>query len=77
MPVRTRPAPTQPVFEVNDKPEVLNDAYNRILGKGGDKILPEEIKWLAVTHKSFDHGRRGFNDRLAFLGGFTIGAKKR
>lgn len=25
-------------------------------------------QWLAVTHKSFDHGRRGFNDRLAFLG---------
>jgi large subunit ribosomal protein L15 len=25
-------------------------------------------QWLAITHKSFDHGRRGFNDRLAFLG---------
>jgi len=25
-------------------------------------------QWLALTHKSFDHGRRGFNDRLAFLG---------
>lgn len=25
-------------------------------------------KWLALTHKSFDHGRRGFNDRLAYLG---------
>lgn len=25
-------------------------------------------QWLAVTHKSFDHARRGFNDRLAFLG---------
>jgi len=31
-------------------------------------VLPEEIKWLAVTHKSFDQGRRGFNDRLAFFG---------
>ena len=31
-------------------------------------MLSEETKWLAVTHKSFDHGRRGFNDRLAFLG---------
>lgn len=30
--------------------------------------MPEEIKWLAVTHKSFDHARRGFNDKLAFLG---------
>ncbi|KAJ8125564.1 hypothetical protein O1611_g8075 [Lasiodiplodia mahajangana] len=31
-------------------------------------MLPDELKWLAVTHKSFDQGRRGFNDRLAFLG---------
>ena len=31
-------------------------------------MLTEETKWLAVTHKSFDHGRRGFNDRLAYLG---------
>lgn len=27
-----------------------------------------KVQWLAVTHKSFDHARRGFNDRLAFLG---------
>ena len=25
-------------------------------------------QWLAITHKSFDHARQGFNDRLAFLG---------
>lgn len=25
-------------------------------------------QWLALTHKSHDHGRRGFNDRLAYLG---------
>lgn len=31
-------------------------------------MLSEEIKWLAVTHKSFDQGRRGYNDRLALLG---------
>ena len=31
-------------------------------------MLSDETKWLCVTHKSFDHGRRGFNDRLAFLG---------
>lgn len=24
--------------------------------------------WLCVTHKGFDHGRRGYNDRLAFFG---------
>lgn len=39
-----------------------------MLGPGGDKVLSDEVKWLAVTHKSFDHGRRGHNDRLAFLG---------
>lgn len=31
-------------------------------------MLSDEVKWLAVTHKSFDHGRRGFNDRLAYIG---------
>ncbi|KAK3066442.1 hypothetical protein LTS18_001719 [Coniosporium uncinatum] len=39
-----------------------------MLGNGGEKVLTDEVKWLAITHKSFDHGRRGFNDRLAFLG---------
>jgi len=68
MPVRTRMRATDQRFEVNDKPEVLDQAYTRMLGKGGDAMLPEEVKWLAVTHKSFDHGRRGSNDRLAFLG---------
>jgi dsRNA-specific ribonuclease len=42
--------------------------YIRMLGQGGDSMLSDEVKWLAVTHKSFDHARRGFNDRLAFLG---------
>jgi len=42
--------------------------YKRFLGPGGDKLLPEEIKWLAITHKSFDQGRRGFNTRLAYFG---------
>lgn len=56
------------VFEVNTNPRKLDDAYIRFLGQGGDKMLSDETKWLAVTHKSFDHGRRGFNDRLAYLG---------
>jgi large subunit ribosomal protein L15 len=42
--------------------------YNRLLGRDGEKMLPEEIKWLAVTHKSFDYGRRGFNTKLAYFG---------
>lgn len=67
-PFRVRPLPRGPVFKVNEDPRKLDDAYNRMLGQGGDKMLTEEVKWLAVTHKSFDHGRRGFNDRLAFLG---------
>jgi len=68
MPIRVRSRGTDPAFRVNDKPEILDQAYTRMLGKGGDAMLPEEVKWLAVTHKSFDHGRRGSNDRLAFLG---------
>jgi large subunit ribosomal protein L15 len=52
----------------NTDPERLDAFYIKFLGRGGDKVLTEEIKWLAVTHKSFDQGRRGFNDRLAFFG---------
>jgi large subunit ribosomal protein L15 len=53
---------------VNSSPAKLDEALVNFLGIGGDRLLPEELKWLAVTHKSFDQGRRGFNDRLAFLG---------
>lgn len=31
-------------------------------------MLSEEVKWLAITHKGFDQGRRGFNDRLTNMG---------
>ncbi|KAL4883028.1 ribonuclease-III-like-domain-containing protein [Aspergillus karnatakaensis] len=55
-------------FPVNQNPAVLNQFYIDFLGEGGDQVLSDEVKWLAVTHKSFDQGRRGFNDRLAFLG---------
>ncbi|KAJ5573489.1 uncharacterized protein N7459_007916 [Penicillium hispanicum] len=58
----------RPPFRTNSNSAVLDDFYVRLLGPGGDQVLPEELKWLAVTHKSFDQGRRGFNDRLAFLG---------
>ncbi|KAL4967723.1 mitochondrial 54S ribosomal protein mL57 [Aspergillus stella-maris] len=57
-----------PDWPVNDDPKLLDQFYIRFLGEGGDKVLTDEVKWLAVTHKSFDQGRRGFNDRLAFLG---------
>ncbi|KAL4862301.1 hypothetical protein BDV12DRAFT_178981 [Aspergillus spectabilis] len=55
-------------FPVNNDPQLLDRFYIDFLGEGGDKVLSDEVKWLAVTHKSFDQGRRGFNDRLAFLG---------
>ncbi|KAI9676378.1 MAG: hypothetical protein M1817_000535 [Caeruleum heppii] len=55
-------------WTVNTDPTKLDRMYVRLLGRGGDAMLTEEVKWLCVTHKSFDHGRRGFNDRLAFLG---------
>lgn len=54
--------------DVNKDPKRLDDMYVRFMGRDGPKLLSEETKWLAITHKSFDHGRRGFNDRLAFLG---------
>ena len=54
--------------DVNKDPRKLDEMYISFLGNGGESMLSDETKWLAVTHKSFDHGRRGFNDRLAFLG---------
>ncbi|KAI3321830.1 RNase III domain-containing protein [Xylariaceae sp. AK1471] len=60
--------PARSRFKVNNDPNKLDDALNSFLGRDGERLLPEELKWLAVTHKSFDQGRRGFNDRLAFLG---------
>jgi len=67
-PIRTRPLPQGNDFKVNEDPRRLDEAYVKMLGNGGEKVLTDEVKWLAITHKSFDHGRRGFNDRLAFLG---------
>jgi hypothetical protein len=64
---RLRPEGVTPL-KINSDPQKLDQVYIRFLGKDGDKMLKEETKWLAVTHKSFDHGRRGFNDRLSFLG---------
>lgn len=68
-PFRVRPQPYRPdEFRINTSSEILDEVYVNVLGKGGEEVLTEEVKWLAVTHKSFDHGRRGYNDRLAFLG---------
>ncbi|KAH7079726.1 RNase III domain-containing protein [Paraphoma chrysanthemicola] len=67
-PYRIRPQARGGVYKVNEDPRRLDDAYIKMLGPGGDKLLGDEVKWLAVTHKSYDHGRRGFNDRLAYLG---------
>ncbi|KAH3905479.1 hypothetical protein HBH56_218300 [Parastagonospora nodorum] len=67
-PYRIRPKAKGGVFKVNEDPRRLDEAYIRMLGPGGDELLGDEVKWLAVTHKSFEHGKRGFNDRLAYLG---------
>lgn len=56
------------IWSVNNDPKKLDEVYDRLLGPNGSRLLPEELKWLAVTHKSFDQGRRGFNDRLALVG---------
>lgn len=65
-PITTRP--NREPFVCNSDPATLDEAYNNLLGPGGSSLLTEETKWLAITHKSFDHGRRGFNDRLSFYG---------
>jgi large subunit ribosomal protein L15 len=60
--------PRRKIWSVNQDPKKLDAMYSRLLGPGGDRLLPDEIKWLAVTHKSFDHGRRGYNTKLAYFG---------
>lgn len=72
-PAMKAPYPTyrkdpEKAWECNSDPERLDQFYTKFLGRGGDTVLTEDIKWLAITHKSFDQGRRGFNDRLAFFG---------
>lgn len=64
--------PRRSVWTTNEDPKKLDRFYERFLGS--PEMLPEELKWLAVTHKSFDQGRRGFNDRLAYFGGFYSGS---
>ncbi|CAM1507837.1 Fc.00g046850.m01.CDS01 [Cosmosporella sp. VM-42] len=64
--------PHNKVWVVNNDPKKLDEVYDRLLGVGGSRMLPEEVKWLAVTHKSFDQGRRGFNDRLALMGRMAL-----
>jgi large subunit ribosomal protein L15 len=67
-PLNVTKVPSRSIWKVNDDPTKLDQMYIQFLGRDGARMLPDEIKWLAVTHKSFDQGRRGFNDRLAFLG---------
>ncbi|KAJ4286861.1 hypothetical protein N0V88_007873 [Collariella sp. IMI 366227] len=64
--------PSRTVWTNNEDPAKLDAVYNRLLGPKGEKMLPDEIKWLAITHKSFDQGRRGFNTRLAYFGRLII-----
>jgi large subunit ribosomal protein L15 len=67
-PFPTRIKDPEKAWESNSDPILLDDFYITFLGRGGENVLTEEVKWLAITHKSFDQGRRGFNDRLAFFG---------
>ena len=68
MSIRIVKDPRRTIWHVNDDPALLDAMYNRFLGPNGDRMLPDEVKWLAITHKSFDYGRRGFNTRLAYYG---------
>jgi large subunit ribosomal protein L15 len=67
-PFQVQPRDPLKAFKCNSDPEKLDAMYIRIFGRDGRDVLTEEVKWLAVTHKSFDQGRRGFNDRLAYFG---------
>ncbi|KAL1902437.1 hypothetical protein Sste5346_001418 [Sporothrix stenoceras] len=67
--------PRRSVWVVNEDPARLDRMYERLLGSQLTRNMPEELKWLAVTHKSFDNGRRGFNTRLAFFGRMILAAE--
>lgn len=67
-PVRSKPPVLNNEYKVNESQQRLDEVFQNVLGGNGHRMLPKEIMWLAVTHKSFDHGRRGYNDRLAFFG---------
>ena len=68
MPFRVRPKMKNVEWSCNNDPRKLDAMYIRLLGEGGNKMLSEEVKWLAITHKSFDQGKRGFNARLSYFG---------
>jgi len=72
MPFQVRQPAKQVVFNVNEDPDKLHRVYDKILGKDGWRGITEDTRWLAVTHKSFDQGRRGFNARLSYLGMFPF-----
>ncbi|EHA52004.1 hypothetical protein MGG_05970 [Pyricularia oryzae 70-15] len=55
-------------YQVNESQARLDQFYNSFLGRDGEMMLGDEAKWLSVTHKSYDQGRRGFNSRLALHG---------
>lgn len=67
-PVRSKPPVLGNEFPINESQELLDEVFDNVLGRKGHEMLPKEAMWLAVTHKSFDHGKRGYNDRLAFFG---------
>jgi large subunit ribosomal protein L15 len=68
MPFRIRSRDKTNEWRCNEDPRRLADFYNRFLGQGGESLLSEETRWLAITHKSYDQGKRGFNDRLSYIG---------
>jgi len=68
---RGRPAD----WPVNEDAEKLDRFYDKFIGNKG--LLREETRWLAVTHRSFDQGKRGFNDRLAYFGMYPVDTEKR
>ncbi|BFZ60007.1 hypothetical protein YB2330_001029 [Saitoella coloradoensis] len=51
-------------FDVNDDIEAVQAQIKKLTGE----TLPDELAWQAVTHKSFAHGKEGYNDKLAFMG---------
>jgi large subunit ribosomal protein L15 len=69
--------PKRSVWHVNDDITKLDAMYTRLLGRDGDRMLTTDTKWLAVTHKSFDFGRRGYNTRLGYFGETGLGVEVR
>lgn len=65
-----RPAPSESPQALRHPldPSSIQSTLARIGVPGGASSLPDPLAAQVFTHKSFNHGKSGYNEKLAFLG---------